>query len=92
MKPFCYWHIATKENPEGTDCAAHLHEARCFKCHYNLDNIQYNQDTERLYISSTSSDLIGACQDFKLNDELEKKLENVPNDKKLETLKSILNS
>jgi len=31
-KIFCEYHIATKENPEGTDCAAHLIEGLCFKC------------------------------------------------------------
>jgi len=34
---FCYWHIKTKENPEGTDCSAHLHEARVFECPYNKE-------------------------------------------------------
>lgn len=31
---FCKWHIATKENPSGTDCSAHLHDGRVFKCPY----------------------------------------------------------
>jgi hypothetical protein len=29
---FCYWRIATKENP--TDCAAHLAEGRVWACPY----------------------------------------------------------
>lgn len=33
-KPFCIWHIATKENPAGTDCSAHIHEARVGECVY----------------------------------------------------------
>ena len=33
--PFaCANHIATRENPGGTDCAAHLAEARVFACPY----------------------------------------------------------
>ncbi len=36
---FCYWHIKTRENSQGTDCSAHLHEGRCFKCPYeNVDD------------------------------------------------------
>ena len=32
---FCKWHIATtEENPSGTDCSAHLHDGRVFKCPY----------------------------------------------------------
>jgi hypothetical protein len=31
---FCIHHIITKENPQGTDCAAHVHDARVFKCPY----------------------------------------------------------
>lgn len=30
--PWCKWHIETVENPRGTDCSAHMHEARCFGC------------------------------------------------------------
>jgi len=34
-KPFCAYHIATKENPNGTDCAAHLAEGQCFECPFD---------------------------------------------------------
>ena len=30
----CAWHIKTRENPAGTDCSAHLFEARIFACPY----------------------------------------------------------
>lgn len=35
IKQFCEWHIKTQENPEGTDCSAHLADGRIFKCPYN---------------------------------------------------------
>jgi hypothetical protein len=31
---FCKWHMATKENPAGTDCSAHMIENRVFPCPY----------------------------------------------------------
>ena len=31
---FCVHHIATKENPTGTDCTAHMVEGRVFACPY----------------------------------------------------------
>jgi len=31
---FCIHHIATEENPAGTDCSAHMIEARVFACPY----------------------------------------------------------
>jgi len=31
---FCVWHVVTVENTAGTDCSAHLNEARCFECPY----------------------------------------------------------
>lgn len=67
MKPFCDWHIKSKENPDGTTCSAHLAEGRCFDCVYTLENIQVegNYNQLRIYISSTKSDSVGACQDFK---------------------------
>jgi len=34
IKPFCRWHIATVENPAGTDCSAHMCEGRVFECPY----------------------------------------------------------
>jgi hypothetical protein len=34
LSRFCYWHIYTKENPRGTDCSAHMIEARVFECPY----------------------------------------------------------
>ena len=93
-KPFCYWHIKTQENPDGTDCSAHLHESRCFPCSYDINNIKTHTlfGKFEFYISHTASDLIGACQDFDLTEELKNKLKNVLDNKKLETLKSILNS
>jgi hypothetical protein len=36
-KIFCYYHGKTKENPEGTDCFAHLQEGRVFKCKHSFD-------------------------------------------------------
>jgi hypothetical protein len=35
MKQFCNWHIKTAENPEGTDCSAHLADGRVFQCPYS---------------------------------------------------------
>ena len=68
MEPFCKYHIETIENPEGTDCSAHLHEARCFKCPYTAGDIQYGSVFSIkpvLYISKTSGNpLVRACQDF----------------------------
>jgi len=32
---FCRSHIATQENPSGTDCSAHLAEARVFECPFS---------------------------------------------------------
>ena len=32
---FCEYHITTKENPKGTDCAAHLGEGRIFVCPFS---------------------------------------------------------
>jgi len=90
VKQFCDWHIKTKENPDGTDCSAHLHESRRYKCSYTPNDIKYKASSDGFYISHTSSDLIGACQDFDLTEELKNKLKNVPDNKKLETLKSIL--
>lgn len=87
---FCDWHIATKENPAGTDCAAHLDSARCFECPYTIEKIRY--DKKGFYISQTGKRIIGECQDFKLLPKLEKKLEVVPPDKKLNTLKNLLYS
>jgi len=37
MNRFCEYHVYTKENPDGTDCAAHLAEARVFKCPYDIE-------------------------------------------------------
>lgn len=34
MNPVCYYQGKTTENPKGTDCMAHLAEARVFKCPY----------------------------------------------------------
>lgn len=70
MKQFCYYHIKTVENPKGNDCSAHMHEARCGECPYTEKDIQYGEgeafgNRPRLYISSTPSPFIGACQDFK---------------------------
>jgi hypothetical protein len=31
---FCIWHIRTAENPQDTDCSAHLHDGKIFKCPY----------------------------------------------------------
>ncbi len=31
---FCRWMTKTKENPQGTDCTAHLCEGRIFECPY----------------------------------------------------------
>jgi hypothetical protein len=92
VKQFCDWHIKTKENPDGTDCSAHLHESRCYKCSYTPNDIKYKAASDGFYISHTSSDLIGACQDFKLTGELESRLNKVSNDEKLEALLSFLNS
>lgn len=41
---FCYWHIVTEENPEGTDCSANLAEGRCFKCPYKTLEDRNNAD------------------------------------------------
>ncbi len=35
---FCEYHVATKENPKGTDCAAHLCEGRIFECPFTDPN------------------------------------------------------
>jgi len=68
MEPFCYWHIETQENPEGTDCSAHLNEGRCYPCPYTLEKIRFGPKFGKepeLYISHDGDPLIGACQDFK---------------------------
>ncbi|MBI5148777.1 hypothetical protein HZA33_03795 [Candidatus Pacearchaeota archaeon] len=62
-KQFCYWHVKTKENPEGTDCTAHLADARVFECPYNANEIKLSEDG-RLYISHTKDRYNGACADF----------------------------
>lgn len=73
---FCYWHIKTKDNPDGTDCSAHLAEGRCYKCRYTIKNLQHNSKGE-LYISSReNSELKGACQDFKPSRGLMRLLQN----------------
>jgi len=52
---FCVWHIATKENPLGTDCSAHLHDGRVFKC-------PYPSPADRLKAESP-------CSDYESNNE-----------------------
>ena len=56
---FCDWHMATKQNPAGTDCTANLAEARVFKCPYHFKDIKYGKAglanaEDRLYIDRCS--------------------------------------
>ena len=53
---FCKHHIATKENPDGTDCAAHLAEAMVFRC-------MYESPTRAEH--GPLLDDFGVCEDFK---------------------------
>lgn len=39
---FCKWHVATKENPAGTDCSAHMHDGRVFKCQFKTPKDRMN--------------------------------------------------
>lgn len=72
-KQFCYWHIKTRENPEGTDCSAHLHEGRCFECPYIFDDIQYDTASGRIYLSMIQNGSVGnLCEDFKLAENINK--------------------
>ncbi len=84
MELFCKWHIETEENPEGTDCSAHLDAGRCFKCTYTRDNIQYGKtfgEKPELYISKTKDFIIEACLDFEplpgIKEDLVRKLAKV---------------
>lgn len=43
-KPFCEYHIKTVENPNGTDCSAHLVDGRIFECPYT--SIEDSQNRE----------------------------------------------
>ena len=70
---FCEYQILTKENREGYDCAAHLAEARCFKCQYSFEEIKYDS-VKGLFISKTESNVEGACLDFEVLEELEEGL------------------
>ena len=85
MKQFCYWHIATKENPEGTDCTAHLAEARVFTCIYTIKDIRLepSYDGKRVYLS------ISRCPDFKLSEDLEKRFKGLNEQAKLEALQKL---
>jgi len=67
LKHFCKYHTKTEENPDGTDCSAHLTEARCFECPYTLENIHYARrfGTEpELFISTTPDPFKRVCVDF----------------------------
>jgi len=66
LKHFCNYHSVTQENPEGTDCFAHLADARVFKCPYSMSDIVLTigkdyKDNEYLSIQ------IYRCPDFRLS-------------------------
>ncbi len=82
IKQFCYWHIATQENPEGTDCSAHLHEGRIFPCIYSIKDIKLKENG-KMYL------YIPGCPDFKLSEELEKRFEGLDEKSKFEALQKL---
>lgn len=65
VKPFCIYHIKTRENPNETDCTAHMNEGRVFECSYNAKDIKF--DEKGMYISHGDR-YQGACGDFELSD------------------------
>ncbi len=70
---FCYWHIKTGTNPEGTDCSAYLHKDRCFKCPYIFDDLQYDKLSGRIYLSMIKNGSANnICRDFKLAENINK--------------------
>jgi len=70
LEQFCDAHIVTAENPAGTDCGAHLAEARVFKCPYTIRDIKLSD----FYNTKKVDLVIERCPDFKLNKEMAKSL------------------
>jgi len=66
LERFCDWHMATEENPKGTDCTAKLDAARVFPCRYTIQDIKigdpYNCGKPHLYIEK--------CPSFQLNEKI----------------------
>lgn len=77
MQPFCEYHIATRESPNGTDCSVHLSEGRCGPCIYKPGDIK--KDERGIYISLHGR-VYTQCQDFSplevIKDELIEKAGN----------------
>jgi len=70
MEPFCYWHIKTEENPNGTACSVHLYPfGKSFPCPYRPSDIKCGQkfgSELELYISRKDDGSEVVCPDFSL--------------------------
>jgi len=78
-KIFCENHIATKENPKGTDCSAYLAEARVFKCRRSFSDIKIKKYNGILHIyiqtkKFQNKHCDGICRNFEMEEGLLKKI------------------
>lgn len=53
MKKFCDYQVNTKENFNGWDCLAHMHETRVFACPYK----SYEDAREMKYIELPNGEI-----------------------------------
>ena len=73
---FCEYHVGTKENSKGTDCDAHMAEARCFKCPYTIEELKYTEE-KGLYISLEEDGTDGICRSFEPKKGMERELREI---------------
>lgn len=74
---FCKYHEKTTD--EGRVCAAHLAEARCFKCPYTADELYLTNGKFRIaHVDEKTAHRVGVCEDFELEvDKMDKDLASI---------------
>lgn len=70
-------------------------QKHCLECPFTSDKIKYGHKygekfPPKFYITQTGKPLIGECQDFELQKDLAERLKDIPDEKKLQTLKELL--
>jgi hypothetical protein len=94
---FCEHHGKTLENLKGTDCMAHLAEARCYECPYTIKNIKYGETfpgwKKQFYITigeNPETPWTGQCVDFKIREGIEDRIVYFKDEEKLKQALKIL--